>query len=155
MKTAPAIEFPVIGVSCPQNKRRYAFVAHSEIEMRECPLHLVWRGMLHGLYFIDRRGQRFDSTKPKVAHLDVNRIREVGIFVSVFSAILSGLNIPVILSFELIERAKLDTEELRATLRQCLNDYPSYYTLNNTEREVEERLRRAKNVEEFAAALSS
>jgi len=46
-----AIEFPVLGISSPGKGRRYAFVARTRDEMRECPLHAYWSGMLKEQYF--------------------------------------------------------------------------------------------------------
>jgi len=154
MTIAPAIEFPVIGISSPRKGGEYAFVAASHEEMRETPLHAYLGGMLNEQYFVDAASRRFDATNLRLAGLDLARMRQVGIGAALVSGLFSGLNLPVLVNFDLVERDAVDLETLRATLTRCLETYPRYYTLRLNQQKVAEKLRRARDVAELAAALS-
>lgn len=154
MTIAPVIEFPVIGISSPRKGGEYAFVAASHEEMRETPLHAYLGGMLNKQYFVDASCRRFEATNLRLAGLDLVRMRQVGLGAALVSGLLSGLNLPMLVSFDLVERDTVDLETLRATLMRCLESYPRYYTLRLNQRNVAEKLRRARGVAELAAALS-
>lgn len=154
MTIAPVIEFPVIGISSPRKGGEYAFVAASHEEMRETPLHSYLGGMLNEQYFVDVSCRRFEARNLRLAGLDLARMRQVGIGVGLVSGLLSGFNLPVLVSFDLVERGTVDLETLRATLMRCLDSYPRCYTLRLNQEKVAYRLRRARSVAELVAALS-
>lgn len=154
MTIAPAIRFPVIGISSPRNGGKYAFVAASHEEMRETPLHAYLRGMLNQQYFVDAAYRQFVATDVRLAGLDLVRMRQVGIGAALVSALFSGLNLPMIVSFDLVEREPVGLETLRATLARSLETYPRYYTTRLDQQRVAEKLRRARDVVELAAALT-
>jgi hypothetical protein len=62
---------------------------------------LVLRGILREQYYVDSLGRKSVASNVKVSGLDWVRIREIGVVVSILSAILSGLNVPVLLFFDL------------------------------------------------------
>ena len=141
MMIVPVIKFPVIGISSPRKAGQYAFVAASLEEMCETPLHAYLGGMLKKQYFVD-------------AGLDIARMRQVGIGAALVSGLFSGLNLPVLVSFDLVESEVVDLETLRTTLVSCLESYPRYYTLRLKQQKAAEKLRHARDVAELAAALS-
>ena len=113
--TALAIEFPVIGISGVRPGVPYAFVATTRAEMHESPLHLFFRGYFKNHYFVDKTGVRYFVEHPRITGLDLIRIREVGVVTSVVSALLSGFNFPVMVSFDLRWQGIVEIEDLRRT----------------------------------------
>jgi hypothetical protein len=122
--------------------------------MHESPLHLFFRGYFKNHYFVDKTGVRYFVEHPRITGLDLIRIREVGVVTSVVSALLSGFNFPVMVSFDLQRQGIVEIEDLRRTLLQCLDVSPRYYTLNATEQTVRRRLKAAKGYAALAAALT-
>lgn len=149
-----AIEFPVLGISSPGKGRRYAFVARTRDEMRECPLHAYWSGMLKDQYFVDSAGRCFDAKNIRFVGLDIKRMREVGYGASIVSALFSGLNVPVLLEFELTERGSVDLDALRSTLAQCLDSFPRCYMHRASLQVIKDKLQRARCIADLAAAIS-
>lgn len=154
MMIVPVIKFPVIGISSPRKAGQYAFVAASLEEMCETPLHAYLGGMLKKQYFVDASFRRFEATNMRLAGLDIARMRQVGIGAALVSGLFSGLNLPVLVSFDLVESEVVDLETLRTTLVSCLESYPRYYTLRLKQQKAAEKLRHARDVAELAAALS-
>jgi mannose/fructose-specific phosphotransferase system component IIA len=81
-------------------------------------------------------------------------MRQVGIGAALVSSLFSGLNLPVLVNFDLVECDAIDLDTLRATLLSCLESYTRYYTLRINQQKVAMKLRRASSVAELAAALS-
>jgi hypothetical protein len=152
--TAPAIEFPVIGISEVKPNAPYAFVATNRDEMHESPLYGFLRGYFRNHYFVDASGVKYLVEHPRVTGLDLIRIREVGVVTSVISALLSGFDFPVMVSFDLQQQGAVEIEDLRRTLLQCLDVSPRYFTLNASEQTVRRRLKAAKGYAALAAALT-
>jgi hypothetical protein len=148
------IEFPVIGVSGAKPGRPYAFVARTWNEMHESPLHAFLRGHFRNHYFVDGAGVRYHVEHPRVTGLDLICIKEVGVVTSVVSALLSGFDFPVMVSFDLQKQGRVELEHLRRELLRCLDVAPRYFTLNASEQTVRQRLRDAKDFAALAAAMS-
>jgi hypothetical protein len=154
LMTAPAIEFPVIGISDVKPSAPYAFVARTWNEMHESPLHAFLRGHFRNHYFVDSAGVRYLVEHPRVTGLDLIRIKEVGVVTSVVSALLSGFDFPVMVSFDLQSQGRVEIGELREKLLQCLDVAPRLFTLNVSEQTVRRRLKAAKGYAALAAALT-
>ena len=148
------IEFPVIGVSEARPGHPYAFVARTRTEMHESPLYTFLRGYFRNHYFVDGAGCRYLVEHPRITGLDMIRIKEVGIVTSVVSALLSGFDFPVMVSFDLQSQGKVELGELREKLLQCLDVAPRLFTLNVSEQIVRRRLMAAKGYAALAAALT-
>jgi hypothetical protein len=82
------------------------------------------------------------------------RIKEVGVVTSVVSALLSGFDFPVMVSFDLQSQGRVEIGELREKLLQCLDVAPRLFTLNVSEQTVRRRLKAAKGYAALAAALT-
>lgn len=154
MTIAPAVKFPVIGLSSPTRGGAYAFVANSYEEMRETPLHSYMCGFLNDQYFIDATCRRLEATNLRFAGFDLTRMRQIGLGAALLSGLLTGLNLPVLVNFELVEGDFVEFEALRATLLRCVETRPQYYTLRLSQQKVANKLLRACDVAELAAALS-
>lgn len=152
--TALAIEFPVIGISDAKPGAPYAFVARTWNEMHESPLHTFLRGHFQNHYFVDGAGVRYLVEHPRVTGLDLIRMKEVGVVTSVVSALLSGFDFPVMVSFDLQKQGRVEIEDLRRELLRCLDAAPRYFTLNASEQTVRRRLKAAKDFAALAAAMS-
>jgi hypothetical protein len=148
------IEFPVIGVSEVKPGCPYAFVAKTRTVMHESPLHAYLRGSFRNHYFVDGAGDRYLVEHPRIRGLDVIRIKEIGVVTSVVSALLSGFDFPVMVSFDLQPQGRVEMEDLREKLLQCLDVAPRLFTLNASEKTVRRRLKAANGYAALAAALT-
>lgn len=148
------IEFPVIGLSEAKPGRPYAFVAKTRDEMHESPLYTFLRGYFRNHYFVDAAGCRYFVEHPRITGLDMIRIKEIGVVTSAVSALLSGFDLPVMVSFDLQPQGRVGIEDLREKLLRCLDVEPRLFTLNASEQAVRRRLKGAKGYEALAAALT-
>jgi hypothetical protein len=122
--------------------------------MHESPLYMFLRGYFRNHYFVDAAGVKYLVQRPRVTGLDMIRIKEVGVVTSVVSALLSGFDFPVMVSFDLQSQGRVEIGELREKLLQCLDVAPRLFTLNVSEQTVRRRLKAAKGYAALAAALT-
>lgn len=153
MMNVDAIKFPVLGVAHPKGRRTYVFIARDLLEMQETPLHSKLFGFLDRQRFIDSNGMVFVARNIRLSGIDWKRIREVGVFVSLLTSVLSLFNVPVIINFDLRKEGVADLAQVKKYMKEAINDFPRYYTFSRNKQVIEKKISKAKTIADCFSAL--
>lgn len=154
MTVIPAIEYPVLGISRPTGEKCYVFVAKSYYEMREIPLHDYMRGMLRNQVFVSSSGEVYEADNFKINGIDWKRINEIGLVVSLISAVFSLFNVPMLVDFDLKSHQNMSLDEMKARINEAFSSFPSAYFRVKNEKSVRKKLAQARSFVECMSSIS-
>lgn len=148
-----AQEYPLLGFARFGRSHPHMFMIRDAEELREAPLHSYVSGALNAQLFFSLSGKKYAAKRPKIAGICWRRIKSVGVGASLFSAIFSLFNIPVVLSFDVDLAGPASVAELKALAISALaGDGP--FALRGTRRKIAlGKIRKAKETEEVFDAL--
>jgi hypothetical protein len=148
------LRYPVVGL-IDRNSRLSAYVAWDRRDLESCPLHDYLRTKRAKHTLVDADGNTYKVRVARLAGVDWQRVRAIGIVVQAISAILSLGNIPVRIDQGHEKTEPLALGEVKEFLFQALEQRPSPYTARKSEKTVRASVSKARTFGEVAAAISS
>lgn len=148
------LAYPVIGI-LERRGTTGAYVAWHSRDLRTCPLHEFLRTRASKHVLVARDGSTHAVRACRLSGLDLARVREVGVFTQVVSALFSLFNVPVRISLELEAAPALSVERLKDILQGAVSAAPQHYTARRTLAQIHSRLARASTFVELAESISN